>query len=402
MERFNKMKYIFFVFIDGEGKKRRAFYKGDLAELLNELEEKNLKIVRYISISGNIFLKTLYKVGIKDLMLFCKDFATLYKVGVPIKECINIIYDQCDSLKLKKSLKAVNDNLRKGYSLSEAFLKNNYEYSSFFITSIKLGEESGNIDSVLYNLGKYYERKIDFQSKIKQSLTYPILVIIVTFFVATYIILNVIPQFISLFEGLNAEIPWYTLKLISLSTFLSNNFLIILPSILTLFLLFTILVARAHKRWNIFYKMPIMKKYFFELFQINFIESFSILLNSGINISKALTLIEDSNKNKFYKQNISLLIELINNGISLSEALLILGGFNKMVVSMVTIGEKSGKLDHMMISLKDILQKKYYKKLKTISELVHPFIMILLGIFVLSIFLVILSPVFDSLSSFNY
>lgn len=402
MERFNKMKYIFFVFMDSKGKKRRALYKGDLAELLNELEQKKLSLVRYISIGGNIFLKTLYKVGIKDLMLFCKDFATLYKVGIPIKECINIIYDQCDSVKLKKSLKAVNDNLKKGYSLSEAFVKSKYEYSSFFITSIKLGEESGNIDSVLYNLGNYYERKMDFQSKIKQSLSYPSLIIIVTFFVATYIILNIIPQFISLFEGLNAEVPWYTLRIISLSTFISSNFLIILPSILILCPLSIMLVVKAHKYWNIFYKMPIIKKHFFELFQINFIESFSILLNSGINISKALVLIEDSNKSKFYKQNISLLIELINNGISLSEALLVLGSFNKMVISMVAIGEKSGKLDYMMISLKDILQKKYYKRLQTISELVHPFIMILLGIFVLSIFLVILSPIFNSLSSFNY
>lgn len=402
MEKFNKMKYIFFIFIDSEGKKRRGIYKGDLADLLYELGEKKLRLIRYISIGGNIFLKTLYKVALKDLMLFSKDFATLYKVGIPIKECINIIHDQCNSFKLKKSLKDINDDLNKGYSLSEAFSKNKYDYSNFFITSIKVGEESGNIDSVLYNLGKYYERKIDFQSKIKQSLTYPALVAIITFFVASYIILNVIPQFISLFEGLNAEIPWYTLRIISLSIFVSNNFLIILPSILILFLLSIILVAKAHNRWNMFYKLPIIKKYFFELFQINFIESFSILLNSGINISKALALIEDSNKNKFYRQNISLLIRLINNGISLSEALLILGGFNKMVVSMVTIGERSGKLDHMMISLKDILQKKYYKKLQAISELAQPLIMILLGIFVLSIFLIILSPIFNSLSSFSY
>ncbi|WP_251859473.1 type II secretion system F family protein [Clostridium sp. Marseille-Q2269] len=364
--------------------------------IYKELREKGFFLVNITN--KNIFKITHKKITLKDCSILCNKLYILMASGINITDAISIIYEDFNNISVKNSLHDIRNNILKGEGIYDSFSGFSNIYPKFLLSMIYIGEESGRIQYIFYDLKNFYENKYKFDKEIKNALIYPI-IILIAFIIMLYILIHmVVPSFMGIFNELGSSIPKKTLGMIAVIKTCN-----IVLAILFLGIIFMVLGSKIfHKKYKIKYtidnlkiRIPILGQIYKNIFTCNFSNSMNLMIKSGIPINKSLKLLEEITDNYIFKNKIKDLNSSIKDGKSISLSLKKCDFSNKILLSMVHVGEESGKLEECFESVYSILKKDLEEKFKACIKLIEPTIIIFMSLIICIIFLYVFIPIMN-------
>ena len=338
--------------------------------------------------------------GIKneDLMLFCRQLATLLGAGVTILKSLDIISQQVSSRKLYNIIKDLQKNMEAGLSLHEAMAKHPQVFSSLWINLVESGEASGNLALILTRLAGYLERMAAFKSKVISALIYPIILMCAAFGALLFLTLKIIPTFAELFKGFKTELPALTKGLVAASYFLRKYLLVIVIglAVLVFFIRRYIRTKDGRRKYEtLLLKLPVAGDFFRALLVERFSSEMSTLVESGVPILYSLEIAEHSVGNLVVADIIREIKENVREGKPLSQPLEKSGFFEPMVVQMIAIGEEIGELSQMFKKINTFYQELVETFLTRVTAMFEPLMLVVMalviGIMVVGMFL----PIFQ-------
>lgn len=393
---------------DKEGKIRQG-----LAEAVSEnmaaeaLRERGFSVISIKEVStfkaAKQGIALFNRIKPKDLVIFSRQFAVMISANVAMVQALKIVAEQTDNVKLKMIVLEVSNEVDSGSKLSDALAKRPQVFSNFFISVIRSGETSGKLDEVLNYLADEMEKDYDMTSKIKGAMIYPAFVFCGLGAVGIIMMVFVIPKLTGVLEETGAELPIATRILIGTSDFLQNYWwlLIIIAVALIFGVRFIISIPQGRKCLDILkLKLPIFGKLFQKIYLVRFTRSLNTLIVGGVAISNGLKITSEVVSNSVYRRLIEETIKEVEDGNSISSVFINSKEIPKMVSQMMSIGEKTGKLDLILERLTDFYAKEVANTVANLMTLMEPLIMVIIGVAVGIMVAAIIMPMYNLAGQF--
>ncbi len=359
------------------------------------LEEKRITLLTKDIYIGNP-VKTI------DFIIYCRQFATLIKAGVTILDATRIMAEQTESKVLRKALQDVYSRLMRGVSLSQSIQDQQKIFPRLFISMIRAGEESGDLENTLERLAVYFEKRHVTKEKIKSALAYPVTVGILAIAVTIYLLWAIVPQFVDMFASMNAKLPTITVVVLALSKSIQHQWYIwalVLAALITGF----ILMKRSEKgAYWIDYaklKMPVFGMLNQKGSIAQFSRTFSSLYASSVPVLQSLSIVTEVAGNRVIEKYLNEASESLRKGQPLSEPLKKAWVFPPMVTQMIAIGEETGALDQMLAKVADFYERDVENTVDRLKSLIEPLLIIFLAGIVGVIVAAIMLPMFSLYNS---
>jgi type IV pilus assembly protein PilC len=323
-------------------------------------------------------------VGLKDLSIFCRQFATMINAGVSLVRCLSVLEQQTANSKLKDSIRDVQNRVEAGETLSRSMMYHNNIFNNLFIGLVRAGEVGGVLDETLDRLSHFLESDLRLRSKIKAAMTYPVLVMCVAFLIVTGLVVFIVPKFIEIFKDFNVAMPAPTALLITVS---ENSrtpigmFMIVCGP----FLLKTgwgkFVKTKFGKRfWDKSKKkLPIFGKLGKNIAVARFCRTLATLLTSGVPILQAMETVANAIDDEVFSEIIMHARTRIREGDPIGEPLEKSGIFPPMVIQMINIGEETGALDQMLGKVADFYEQEVETQLESLAAALEPLMIVMLG-----------------------
>ena len=334
------------------------------------------------------------------LIFYLTQLSTYLKAGIPVVEAIKILSNQAKK-KIEQTIwKSVVYELTMGSTLSDAMLRcGNNVFPKLLINMVKTAEMTGNLPEVLDEQVDYYKQTEKSRKEMVNAMMYPIFVFIFAIAIVFYIMLYVIPQFVSIYETIGTDLPWITQAIISISVFLKENILIIVLIIALIVVLFII----AYKRSVIFkarvqsllMHIPVMGQIIIYNEVNMFTKTFATLINNNIFITDSMDILGRITENEIYKGIIYDAVDSLSKGETLSTAFNEQWAFPDIAYQMIVTGERTGQLGTMMEKVSEYYQEEHYNAIARVKALIEPVMIIFLAVIVGGILLAIIIPMFS-------
>ncbi|MGB2630228.1 MAG: type II secretion system F family protein [Candidatus Omnitrophota bacterium] len=337
------------------------------------------------------------KVKLDELVILSRQLATMIDSGIPVVSALDILAEQSDNETLKKTLAEIRDSVNTGSSLSEAMVKHASVFSTFFVSMVKAGESSGTLDDILDRVASYLEKTNSLQKKIKSALIYPAVVTFMAVAITLVMILKVIPVFKDIFAGFGAKLPAPTQFLINLSDFMTNYFLLFMGIVTGVFLVTKWYISTEKGQYMmdaIKLKLPVFGDLFKKVAISKFSRTLSTLIQSGVPILAALEIVAKTSGNLVVEKSVNNVKDNVRDGENIASPLARSGIFPTMVTRMVSVGEKSGELEKMLIKIADFFDEQVDASVEGLTSLIEPLIIAFLGIIIGGIVLCMFLPIF--------
>lgn len=334
------------------------------------------------------------KVKPQDIILFTKQFRTLLGAGVPVTRALEILEAQTENRKLKTCIIEIGQEIRQGAPLHKAFRKRTDIFSELYCNMLQAGEISGTLMEVLERLIYIVEHENKVTKDIKSALTYPIIVMVALAICFVVLIVFVLPTFINLFEQQKIELPWPTRVCIMVNQLLVNYWPIIVGGIIgggvSLHYYFKSAKGRL-MRDRLLLKLPILGMVFQKAAMARFGSIFSILQSSGVTVLDTMDIVSRTIGNAAISREFDKIRTQLEQGRGISEPLRKARYFTPMVISMIAVGEESGRIEEMMREAAQHYDYEVEYAVSRMSELIGPILTaglaVVVGFFALAIFL---------------
>lgn len=347
--------------------------------------------------SKDIKIAIFSKVGMRDIAIFCRQFATMISAGLTVVSSLDILYRQTGKKKLKQVIKDTLEQVQKGKILSESMAEHK-EFPQLLINMVEAGEASGQLDRILDRMAVYYEKENNLRQKVKSAMSYPSVVSAVAICVVAFLVTKVLPTFSSMYSSFNAQLPMPTRLLLAVSYGISHYWMIILISIVSL-AYFVRWYSSSKKGRYVYHKfkleIPVFGKIEKKIITARFARTLSILLSSGIPVIQAMDIVGKAITNAVIENGIEKCKECMKRGIGVAKPLLTVGIFPEMLIQMINVGEESGSLDSMLQKTADYYDEEVDACVSSLTTLIEPFIIVLLAIVVGFIIIGMVIPMFD-------
>ncbi len=338
------------------------------------------------------------KIKDRDFIMINQELVALIKAGYPILKCVQIIVKRVKNIHLKELLMKVENEIRGGKSLSEAFAPYEKNFSTVYIASLMAGERSGNLAGTINRYIDYAKVVSQTKAKIKSALTYPTLLILFAFILLMILLNFILPRFTVFYADFEAELPAITRGLLAFSQFLRANFPFLIAFVFLLYLVYSllkrnekILVIRDRIKLKIPYGGSILVESGVSLFS----RTLGLILEAGISLVSAVGIANHAVPNYFIIQKSRQLPELIKDGKSLSESLSRIDFFPPLSLDMIQIGEASANLEGMLSEVADYYDEKIQAKIDIFISLIEPIVIIFMGLIVAAMLLSVYLPIFN-------
>jgi len=346
------------------------------------------------------FLESVKK---KDLLVFWRQFGVLLASGVPIDRSLKSLYRQTKNPILKEVLYEIISDVEGGSSLSTAFGKHPHIFSDFFINLLRAAEISGKVEDTVNYIASYLEKEVAFSKKIFNALIYPATVILLFLAVIIVMVLFVFPQLSEFFITSQIKLPWITQFFLKTGEFLLEWGLgVLLILIFGLFFLLNYIRTEEGKAiWSeIQLKLPIFGKIFRRSALLKFCQGVAVLIKGGISLPTAIEMGGKITSNVIYQEIASEIAEGVRRGESFSALVASYPEyFEEITATMIAIGEQTGRLDSLLEKLAKFYEEEIDAVLSTLSELIQPIIIVILGVFVGILIVSILWPIYNLVQS---
>lgn len=367
-------------------------------ELYSYAYKNKLKIV---DIRKNIEFVKRKKLKNNDLKIFSKEMSILLKSGCEISRILKILINESNK-KVASVLKEILSNIEKGNSIRDSF-ESTKAFSKFYISMLQAGEMSGNLDDIMDKLAAYYEKENKLKNKIISILIYPTILMISMAISFTFILIFLIPNFEEIYSDNNVKTPGLTKALIFLSHLVTKDLYLII--ILNIVLIGGLIYLRKYnKKFNeminkTIFKLPIIKTYMKLIISNKFIKSLSILVASGVQIVDSIEVSAKVMSNEYIYEKICKANELIKRGNSIGYSLKTVEELPSLLLSMIVIGEESGRLDTVLNTVTNYYENELDSKLEIGTKYFENFITLFIGIVVGIMVISMMVPMFDAVSA---
>jgi len=338
------------------------------------------------------------KPGVNDLILFTRQMYTLSKAGVPIIHGLRNVGESTRNPQLRRAIEDVVEALESGRDLASGMAQNPKVFPAMFVSIVRVGESSGQLEQAFSQLTDYLELERDFRTKLKQALRYPIMVITAMFIAVAILMTFVIPTFADFFDRFDAELPLPTRMIIGASNFTADWWWVILLAIGAALLGFRawIRTENGRYRWDrLKLRFPVVGKILFQGTMARFARTFSMTYRSGVPLIQGLTLTARSVENEYIGQAVNDMRTGVERGESLSRTAAATGLFSPLVLQMLGIGEETGDVDSMLTETAEYYEREVDYDLNNLSAYIEPILLIFLAVLVLILALGVFLPMWD-------
>lgn len=360
------------------------------------LLSKNIYVVDILPKKEKSF-SILDRVSVKDKALFARQLATMINAGLPISQALTTLGQQSGNVKLKSIVDTVSKDVEAGSQLSVSLAKFPAVFKTIDTSLIATGEASGTLDKTLLRLADQTEKTYKINKKIRSAFTYPAFILLVVAGVITLMVVYVMPQMESLYSSFNAKLPLLTRVMIAISHVLTNYGLIVIIGLagLLIFLQNMIRRPRGRKVWDNFkLRMPLFGQFLVKVYIARFSRTLAGLVSSGVPLIDSLRIVSEVVGSTVFKETIMDAAEKVKSGIPLSTPLKESEHFPLIVAQMISVGEKTGELDHMLDNLADYYEEEVENMVKNFSSLLEPIIIVVMGIIVGVLLISIMMPIY--------
>lgn len=338
------------------------------------------------------------RVKTKDKVLFSRQLATLINAGLPLVQSLRTVNQQSESKPLKVIINDIINDVEAGSTLSAAMAKHPQAFNQVYISLIAAGEASGTLDKALERLAIQQEKDAELVSKIRSAMIYPLIVLVVMFGVLLFMIVKVLPQVKTLYAGLpGASLPLVTRVLLDISDFVVHDWWVVVV-VLALIALFTTRWARTltGKRTvdKLKMKMWPIGPLFMKMYMARFARTGTTLVASGVPLIQMLMITSEAVNNTQISDSIKKAIEKVKGGKALSESIRNDPNFLELLPNMLSIGEQSGSMEEMLAKTADYYEKEVDGQVQSISTLIEPVLMVVLGVVAFIIVAAVLLPIY--------
>ena len=338
------------------------------------------------------------KVKERDVIIFSRQFSTMIDAGLPLLQCLDILYSQQENPTFKKNLKQIKESVETGETFADALKKFPKVFNELFTNMVAAGEAGGILDVILKRLSAYMEKMAKLKRQVKGAMVYPIITIIVAIVVVAIILVFVIPVFAEMFSDFGASMPAPTLFVMALSDFVIGNIIYIIAGIFAAVFLIKRVYATNKGRIlmdDMFLRLPVIGILIRKVSVAKFTRTTSTMLSSGVSILEVLDIVAKTSGNKIIEFAIQDVKIGISEGRSMSDPLLESGVFPSMVCSMIAVGESTGALDIMMEKIADFYDDEVDQAVKTLTDMIEPFMLVFLGVVVGGLVISMYLPIFS-------
>lgn len=334
----------------------------------------------------------------QHLAIFCRQFYFALAAGVPMMRSIAMIKDQIENKKLKKILENVYEEVQKGSELSEIFSKHK-DIPFMFTAMVEVGEATGSLDQIMGEMADYYDKQHRQKKKIDAALTYPKFLLVFAIGIVLGLVTFVVPTFVEGILSSGQELPIPTQIIINISAFITQNFLLLIFIVITLFI-----VKKLFIDTNYFIQYQIDKflvkdkhigKITQQIFTARFSRTFGMLIKGGMNIIESLSIAANAVDNKFIKKSIDECVTLISTGARIGDTLESKKIFPLMLTQMIKVGEDTGSLDNILNKTAEYYEIEADFAIQKLTSLIEPIMIVFLAFIVGFVVISIAMPMFQ-------
>ena len=337
------------------------------------------------------------KVGLKDLAVFSRQFATMIGSGLSLVRALNILAEQTENKKLAEIVGDVRTQIEQGRALSDA-LADHEEFPKLYVAMVRAGETAGLLDQVLLRIADTLEKDVELRRKIKSALTYPVVVLIMAIVLTGVMLIFIVPVFVTMFEDLGGTLPLPTRVLMFLSSFLTSYWYIVLLLPILGWQAFKWARKQPQVRYQLDrmkLKLPVFGDLFHKLAIARFSRNLGTLLKAGVPILSALEITADTVNNGVISDATNDVKMAVKEGESVAKPLTQHPVFPPMVVHMIAVGEETGAMDTMLGKIADFYDDEVSATTESLTAMLEPLMIGVLGGLVGSMVIALYMPMFE-------
>ncbi|MDF9775169.1 type II secretion system F family protein [Pseudomonas baetica] len=339
------------------------------------------------------------RITARDIALFTRQMATMMKAGVPLLQSFDIIGEGFDNPAMRKLVDDLKQEVAAGNSFAASLRKKPQYFDELYCNLVDAGEQAGALDTLLERVATYKEKSESLKARIKKAMTYPLVVVVVAAVVTGILLVNVVPQFESVFKGFGAELPAFTVMVIGLSQFMQAWWWAVLGALIAV-----IFGVRHASRtspafrdrmdtWLL--KLPLVGTLMYKSAVARFARTLSTTFAAGVPLVEALESVAGATGNIVFKRAVLRIRQDVSTGMQLNFAMRTSGIFPNMAIQMTAIGEESGTLDAMLDKVAGFYEDEVDNMVDSLTSLMEPFIMVVLGVIVGGLVVAMYLPIFQ-------
>ncbi|MCA1057875.1 type II secretion system F family protein [Rossellomorea aquimaris] len=388
-----------------KGKKSGIITASSKKDALIQLKKQEVRVIDILEMPETLMTKDITignPVKLQHLVIFLRQFATLLQAGVTVVDATHILGEQTESKALSKALKEIEDELRDGNPLSEAFSRHKKIFEPLLINMLKAGEASGSLDETLEGLATHYEKQHITKQKIISALAYPMLVGVIAIGVVIFLLAAVVPTFVNMLNDFGGELPAITKFVIASSDFMQKFWYIIILFFVLIAVILAVLRKDKKSKYYLDYavlRIPIFGRMLQKAVLARMTRTLSSLFSSSVPILQALAIVEKVVENEVVARVIGESRRSLEKGTSLTDPMKRHWAFPPLVTQMIAIGEETGSLDSMLAKVADFYEKEVESATDRLKSLIEPLMIVMLAGLVGTIVTSILVPMFEIFNS---
>jgi len=333
-----------------------------------------------------------------ELVIFSRQLTTLIESSIPVVGAMDILVEQTTNPYFKNVLSAISRDLKGGTPFAAALAKHPKVFPEIYISMVEAAESSGSLPQILDRVSIYLEKSSALKKKIISSMIYPAIVLIMTLSMASFLLLKIVPTFRDLYGSLGATLPLPTQILIAVSEALKRFFLLVVGAIIFGYISLKkyIETPRGKKQYHtLMLKIPILGDIFLKVSIAKFSRTFATLVKSGVPITSTLEIVAKTSGNKLIEEAVISAKKSIQEGVPISKPMEDCGLFPPMVVKMVAVGERTGKLEFMLGKIAQFYEEQTDAMIAGLASIIEPLLIVFLGIVVGAIVIALFLPIIE-------
>jgi type IV pilus assembly protein PilC len=363
--------------------------------------------VSKLSEKGKEFNVPTFGTGVdqKELAVFTRQFSVMIDAGLPLVQCLEILGGQQDNKSFQKILNGVRGSVEGGSTLSNAMKQHEKVFDALYSNMVEAGETGGILDTILQRLSTYIEKNVKLKRAVRSAMIYPVSVIGIAAMVITLLLWKVVPIFVTLFNGLDVDLPLPTRIVIGLSNFVGSIYGLIL-------LVFIIATGVALKFWygtpqgrmaidRALLHAPVVGMVLRKIAVARFTRTLGTLISSGVPILEGLDITSRTSGNAVVEKAISQTRKAVEEGRSLVEPLRETEVFPGMVTQMIGVGEQTGAMDAMLSKIADFYEDEVDAAVKDMLTAIEPIMIVFLGVVVGGVVISMYLPLFSLIAKLS-
>jgi len=339
------------------------------------------------------------KITPMDIATFTRQMATMMKAGVPMLQSLDLVIEGSENPRMRVLIESIKQDVAAGNSLAFALRKQPLYFDDLYCNLVESGEQSGALESLLERVASYKEKSETLKGKVKKAMVYPIAVLIVAMIVTAVLLIKVVPQFQEVFEGFGAELPAFTMMVVNLSEALQEDWFIILLCLIGIGYGFGEAKKRSEKFRDALdrfvLKIPVIGEILYKSAVARFARTLSTTFAAGVPLTDALDSVSGATGNVVFREATQKIKADVSSGTQLNFSMRSTNVFPPMAVQMTAIGEQSGSLDYMLDKVAGIYEEEVDNLVDSLTALMEPMIMVVLGILVGGLIIAMYLPIFQ-------